>query len=66
MLIVEGSYKSGSLSQYYHAKRQGKIILTLKPIKDVEGAYLPKKIIKEGGIAIETASDIINIFNTKT
>lgn len=61
VLIVEGSKKSGSLSQYNHAKRQKKIILTLKPIKEHEGTYLPKMIIREGGLAISSAKDIIRL-----
>lgn len=64
ILIVEGSRISGSLSQYNHAKRQGKVIFTLKPIKEHEGTYLPKKIVNEGGKEIKSASEIIKILNT--
>lgn len=63
ILIIEGSEKSGSLSQYNHAKRQQKIIFTLKPIKEHEGTYLPHKIIKEEGIGIESAKEIIEALN---
>jgi DNA processing protein len=63
VLIIEGSYKSGSLSQYNHAKRQNKIIFTLKPIKDHEGTFLPKKIVKEGGFEIQSAKEIIKTLN---
>ena len=63
ILIVEGAEKSGSLSQYNHAKRQNKIILTLKPYKENEGNYLPKKIISEGGIEISSAQEIIRILD---
>jgi len=65
ILIVEGSNKSGSLSQYNHAKRQNKIIFTLKPIKEYAGSYLPEKIINDGGFAIESATEILNVLNGK-
>ena len=65
ILIAEGAKESGSFSQYNHAKRQKKIILTLKPIKEHEGTYLPQKIISEGGFAITSVEDIISIFKEK-
>ena len=64
IFIAEGERKSGSLSQYNHAKRQNKLIFTLRPLTGHEGTYLPKKIIKEGGIEIESAKDIINFLST--
>lgn len=62
VLIVEGSEKSGSLSQYNHAKRQNKLILTLKPKTNNESTFLPKKIVEDGGKAISSAQEIIEIF----
>lgn len=65
VLIVEGSYKSGSLSQYNHAKRQKRTVFTLKPIKEHGGAFLPKKIMEDGHRGIETARDIIESLDGK-
>jgi len=64
VLIIEGSQKSGSLSQYNHAVRQDKLILTLKPKVDYDGTFMPNKIIEEGGIAISSAKEIIDIFTS--
>lgn len=61
VFIVEGSEKSGSLSQYNHAKRQGKIIFSLKPIKSHEGDYLPRLIFSEQKNWVLSAEDAIKI-----
>ena len=62
IFIVEGSKISGSLSQYNHAKEQGKLILTLKPKSYSEATYLQKIISKEGFV-VENADQIIEILN---
>ena len=62
ILIVEGSEKSGSLSQYNHARRQQKQIFTLKTESKYECADLPKKIKTDGYPEIDSARDILNYF----
>lgn len=65
VFIVEGSKISGSLSQYNHAKRQKKVILSLKPIENHEGDYLPRLIFANQGYWVTSSNDIIKLLNKK-
>ncbi|MCK5149702.1 DNA-protecting protein DprA [Candidatus Pacearchaeota archaeon] len=65
VFIVEGSRISGSLSQYNHAKRQGKIIFSLKPIYKHEGDYLPRLIMGQQGNWVTSSEDIIRLLGEK-
>jgi len=65
VFIVEGSEKSGSFSQYNHAKRQNKIIFSLKPMEKHEGDYLPRLIFAKEGNWIESSKDIISLLNRR-
>lgn len=66
VFIVEGSKESGSLSQYNHAKRQKKIIFSLKPIKKHKADYLPRLIMAEQGNWITTSEEILRLLNKRT
>ncbi|PIZ56348.1 hypothetical protein COY23_03220, partial [bacterium (Candidatus Torokbacteria) CG_4_10_14_0_2_um_filter_35_8] len=62
VFIAEGSLISGSLSQYNHAKRQNKIIMTLKPENlNSKNAELPNKIMKDGYHVISSYEEILKI-----
>lgn len=61
IFIVEGSKKSGSFSQYNHAKRQKKIIFSLKPIEKHEGDYLPRLIWGEQKNWISSGEEAIRL-----
>jgi len=61
VFIVEGSKKSGSFSQYNHAKRQDKIIFSLKPPFPHKGDFLPRLIFAEQKKWINSSEDITKL-----
>jgi len=65
IFIVEGSKKSGSFSQYNHAKRQNKVIFSLKPIKKHEGDYLPRLIMAEQRQGVISSEEIIDLLEKR-
>jgi len=65
VFIVEGSKQSGSFSQYNHAKRQNKIIFSLKPTKKHEGDYLPRLIMAQQKNWIVSSGEVTRLLKGK-
>ncbi len=61
-VVIEGSYRSGSLITAKSALEQGREILAVPGHIDSEMSKGPNKLIKEGACVCETAMDIILSF----
>lgn len=65
-LIIEGSLNSGTRHEANFAKAQNKDIFVLKPIDpNNETSKLPLALLKDDAIEIQTASEILDILNSK-
>jgi len=59
-IFIEGNQKSGTQWQIKYSKKQGKVIFALQPPDPSRSpAFIPQMILKNGGVPIKGAKDII-------